>query len=525
VSHNFRVWAKGRSGAAPVHSEHGICGFYEMWLGLFVGRLLRCSAMLNIDSQPPAPAVTANSASPLDIAKREAGLHKRLSLRQLAMIGLGSTIGTGLFLGSAISVKLAGPAVILSFAAGAIIALTVMWALAEMAVEHPAAGSFGLYAEMYLHPWAGFAVRYTYWLCLVMVIGSEVVAAAIYCKFWMPHAPAWVWIAGFSMVLVVINTLSIENFASIEYWFAMIKVVTIVAFLILGSMLLFGVGFPRIGWTNFTAHGGFSPHGWRGVGLGVVMAIFSFLGLEIVGVTAGEAADPKTAVPRALGRTLGYLALFYLGGLALVVGIVPWTEIGLGQSPFVRVFERVGIPAASHVMNFVVLSAALSSALCNLYFTARLLFSLARSGFAPAGLGKLSRRGMPVAAVLTSSIGLAVALVLSQMFKQTAFIFLIGVAFFGGPFIWLMTLATHIAFRLRVAKEKRTIAVIAPLGIWSSIAGIAALLAILTSTWWIPDFHVVLLTGPPWLLFLTVCYFIWRKLRGQESSSGAAPHG
>jgi L-asparagine transporter-like permease len=255
------------------------------------------------------------------------------------------------------------------------------------------------------------------------------------------------------------------------------------------------------------------------------MAIFSFLGLEIVGVTAGEAADAKSAVPRALRRTLGSLALFYLGGLALVVGIVPWTEIGLGQSPFVRVFERAGIPAASHIMNFVVLSAALSSALCNLYFTARLLFSLARGGFAPAGLGKLSKKGMPVAAVLTSSIGMAVALVLARIFQETAFLFLIGVAFFGGPFIWLMTLVTHVAFRLRVAKENREIARIAPLGIWGSILGILALLAVLASTWWIPDFHVALLSGPPWLAFLTVCYFIWRKFHAQKAPAGAALHG
>ena len=480
---------------------------------------------MNGDREVPKSATLQEGGEAQDVTRREAGLHKRLSSRQVAMIGLGCTIGTGLFLGSAISVKLAGPAVILSFAAGAIIALSVMWALAEMAVEHPAAGSFGLYAEMYLHPWAGFAVRYTYWLCLVMIVGSEVVAAAIYCEFWFPHAPAWIWIAGFSLVLVLINTLSIEDFGSIEYWFAMIKVVTIVAFLILGAMLLFGLGLPGIGLANFTAHGGFSPNGLRGVGLGVVMAIFSYLGLEIVGVTAGEAVDPKTAVPRALRRTLGCLALFYLGGLALVVGIVPWTEIGLGQSPFVRVFERVGIPAASHVMNFVVLSAALSSALCNLYFTARMLFSLSRSGFAPALLGKLGKKGMPVAAVLMSSVGMVVALVLSQLFKQTAFVFLIGVAFFGGPFIWLMTLATHIAFRLRMAKENRAIARIAPLGIWSSIFGILALLAVLASTWWIPDFHVALLSGPPWLVFLTVCYFIWRKLGSPKSDAGAAPHG
>jgi amino acid transporter, AAT family len=467
----------------------------------------------------PAPPERAT------LAEREAGLKKRLSPSQVAMIGLGCTIGTGLFLGSAISVKLAGPAVLVSFAAGALVALSVMWALAEMAVEHPAPGSFGLYAEMYLHPWAGFAVRYTYWLCLVMVVGSEVVAGAIYCGFWLPGTPAWVWIAGFSVVLVAVNTLSIEDFGRIEYWFAMIKVATIVAFLFLGAMLLFGIGFPRIGTGNYAGHGGFFPHGWSGVGLGVVMAIFSYLGLEIVGVTAGEAADPKTAVPRALRRTLGALAVFYLGGLAVVVGIVPWTEIGVGESPFVRVFERVGIPAAGHLMNFVVLTAALSSALCNLYFTARLLFSLARGGFAPAALGRLNRRGMPVPAVLASSIGLVAALVLSHLFQATAFMFLIGVAFFGGPFIWLMTLATHIAFRRRAAKENRAIARIAPLGSAGSLAGIVALLAVLASTWWIPDFHVALLSGPPWLVFLTVCYFIFRKLHPPGDRAGADLHG
>lgn len=470
-----------------------------------------------------AATSAGNATEKGEAASRETGLHQKLSPRQLAMIGLGSTIGTGLFLGSAISVKLAGPAVIVSFAAGALVALTVMWALAEMAVEQPAAGSFGLYAEMYLHPWAGFAVRYTYWLTLVMVIGSEVAAASIYCAFWLPRVPPWLWVGTFSLALLAINTFRIEDFGSIEYWFAMIKVVTIVAFLILGSALLLGAGFPRIGFANFTAHGGFAPGGLSGIGLGVVMAIFSFLGLEIVGVTAGEAADPKSAVPRALRRTLGALAVFYLAGLALVVGIVPWTEIGLGQSPFVRVFERVGIPAASHIMNFVVLSAALSSALCNLYFCARMLFSLSRGGFAPPLLGKLSKRGMPVAAVLVSSAGMAAAMVLS--FQHKAFLFLINVAFFGGPFAWLITLATHIAFRRKMSREGRRIIQIGPRGMWSSAAGIAALVAILISTWWIPDFHLALLAGPPWLVFLTVCYFIWRKFRSPQSAAGAAPHG
>jgi AAT family amino acid transporter len=461
-----------------------------------------------------------SAAEQSSIVEREAGLHRKLTARQVAMIGLGSTIGTGLFLGSAISVKAAGPAVILSFLGGAVITLTVMWALAEMAVAHPAAGSFGLYAEMYLHPWAGFAIRYTYWLCLVMVVGSEVVAGAIYCKFWFPGIPLVAWIAAFSVAMVYVNTLSVKNFGAFEYWFAMIKVVTIVVFLVLGAALILGVGFPRLGMGNYTAGGGFVPHGWTGVFLGVTMAIFSFLGLEIVGATAGEAADPQTAVPKALRRTLAVLVLFYVGGLGLVVGIVPWNQIGLGESPFVRVFQTVGIPAAAHLMNFVVLTAALSSAMCNLYFTARLLFSLARGGYAPAVLGRLSERGMPVAAVLASSVGMIAALVLSQLFGGKAFTFLIGVAFFGGPFVWIMTLLTHLAFRRSVARDGHKIVRFAPAGPWSSLFGVAALVGVLISTWWIADFHVTLLAGPPWLAFITLCYLVWRKFNPSSKSPG-----
>ena len=453
--------------------------------------------------------------------QRESGLRRKLSTRQVAMIGLGCTIGTGLFLGSAISVKLAGPAVILSFLAGAFITLMVMWALAEMSVEHPAAGAFGLHAEMYLHPWAGFAVRYTYWMCLVIIIGSEVVAAAIYCQYWFPHVPAWVWIAGFSLAMIYINTVSIESFGTFEFWFAMIKVVTVVVFLVLGAALLFGIGFPRIGAANFTTHGGFLPNGWTGMALGVTMAVFSFMGLEIVGTTAGEAANPKVAVPRALRETVLILVLFYVGGLAVVVGIVPWTQIGLGESPFVRVFETVGIPAAGHVMNFVVLTAALSSATCNLYFASRMLFSLSRGGYAPAALGRLSKRDMPFAAVLVSSVGMAAALILSRISQNTVFLFLIGVAFFAAPFIWIMILTTHVAFRRATAQAGKRILRFAPPGPWSSLVGIAALLGVLISTWWVPSFHITLLAGAPWLLFITLCYLAWGRVRKAASEKPA----
>ncbi len=215
----------------------------------------------------------------------------------------------------------------------------------------------------------------------------------------------------------------------------------------------------------------------------MTIAIFSYLGLEVVGTTAGEAKDPLVAVPRALKQTLFTLALFYVGGLAIVVAIVPWNQIGLGESPFVRVFETAGLPAATHIMNFVVLSAALSSATCNLYFCSRLLFSLSRGTYAPAVFGKLSKRGMPVAAVLASSVGMAAALLLAHFFQNTAFVFMIGVAFFGGPFVWMMTLVTHVAFRQKMARAGKTIVKFAPFGIWTSVLGAVALLGVLISTW------------------------------------------
>src|SRR5213082_701278 len=467
-------------------------------------------------------SASLGAPDPAAIVEREAGLHQNLPSRQVAMIGLGSTIGTGLFLGSAIAVKLAGPAVILSFVAAALIALPMMWALAEMSAAHPTAGSFGLYAEMYLHPWAGFAIRLTYWLCMMVVVGSEVVAASIYCKLWFPHLPPWVWISLFSFLVLYVNTVNIENLGTFEYWLSMIKVVTIFAFLLLGSALLFGLGFPKVGLANYTAHGGFFPNGWSGVGLGVVLGLFSFFGIEVVGSTAGEAANPKEAVPKALRNTVAALVLFYVAGLALVVGIVPWAQIGLGESPFVRVFQTVGIPAASHIMNFVVLTAALSSAVANLYFAARLAFSLSRGGYLPAALGRLSGKNMPVVAVLASAGGMAAALFLSEYFTDSLFVFMIGLSSFGALFAWLITLLTHLAFRRFHKRQAIPYLRLGPPGPWASLIGLGGVVAVLISTWWVPGFRITLQAGAPWLAFITVCYFVWRRTRTHNPSQRGA---
>jgi amino acid transporter, AAT family len=440
------------------------------------------------------------------ILGRESGLRRKLTSSQVSMIALGGAIGTGLFLGSAIPVRAAGPGVILSYGTGALITVLLMWALAEMAVAHPVAGSFGVYAEIYLHPWAGFVMRYSYWLAQVVAIGSEVVAASIYCRYWYPGVPGWIWIVGFSVSLVYVNARSVANFGAFEYWFAMIKVVTIVLFLILGAALILGVGFPRTGFANYTHHGGFLPHGWVGVGLGVAMAIFSYLGTEIVAVTAGEAGDPTHAVPRALRQTLARLALFYIGGIAVLVGVLPWDKVGLTESPFVSVFRAAGIPAAAAVMNFVVLTAVLSSVNCNLYLTSRMIFSLSRGGYAPRIFGRLSKQGVPLAALLVSSAGMFAALVLNLYYNETTYVYMIGAAFFGGLFVWMMIFVTHLMFRRRAPQGSLRFA---PAGPWSSLVGFAALTAVMVSTWWVPGFRITLKAGLPWLAFISLCYFAW----------------
>src|ERR1700691_3753898 len=238
--------------------------------------------------------------APAAIETREQ-LSRQLSAGQLSMIAIGGAIGTGLFLGSSLAVRIAGPGVIVSYLIGAAIALLFMGALSEMAVAHPTAGSFGVYAELYVNAWAGFTVRYTYWAAQCIAIGGEATAIAIYCQRWFPNTPKWLWILGFSVALLYVNGRSVGSFGSFEYWFAMIKVVAIVLFIVIGLALLAGFGpVPAIGFANFTAHGGFLPTGWRGVWMAMAFVIFSYVGTEVVAVAAGEAEDPKTGVPRAM---------------------------------------------------------------------------------------------------------------------------------------------------------------------------------------------------------------------------------
>ncbi len=453
---------------------------------------------------PAVPAVVS------DVAAREDDLARRLSPRQLGMIALGGAIGTGFFLGSGVSVRLAGPAVILSFLIAGGIALVIAWSLAEMAVAHPVTGAFGVHAEIYLHPWAGVTMRYAYWLGQSIAIGSEVVAAAIYCSFWLPRVPGWAWVVLFSLGLLMANAWSVSSFGEFEYWFALIKVAAIVLFLVVGAAAIAGVGpLHAAGLSNYTGHGGFLPRGFSGVLLGMTLATFSFFGVEEVAITAGEARDPASAIPQATRSVFWRLGLFYVGGIALLVGLIPWTVVGLDASPFVRALEGIGFRGASSVMNVVVLTAALSSANTNLYLTSRMLYSLARGGYAPGAFGRITRRGIPLRALLASSGGMVAAVVAQRFFPKHAYLYLVGTALFGGLYVWVMILLTHLRFRRRREGGVDLL----PCFPYLNWAAIVTLTLVGISTWFVPGMRSTLLAGIPCLAIVALGYFLWPSRR------------
>jgi L-asparagine transporter-like permease len=433
--------------------------------------------------------------------RNEQVLARQLSAAQQTMMALGGAIGTGLFLASGLAVGVAGPAVVVSYVIVSGLSLLLGRALTEMAVAHPTAGAFGVYAGIYVSPFAGYAVRVSYWLAQVIATGAQLVAASIYMGYWFPSVPGAVWVLAFTVLLIYTNSRAVGRLGAIEYWLVMIKVAAIALFVGLALLVVFGgTGDAALGFGNVTAHGGFAPFGIAGVWLGCCFVIYSFIGVEIVGVTSGEAADPARTIPRAMRRMVFGLAAIYIVTITLLVALTPWTQLGVGESPFVSVLRRLGIAGAAGVMNFVVLSAALSSSNANLYLIARTLFSLARGGFVPPALGAVTEQEAPVNALLVSAVGLGAAVVVRAFWPDSAYLWFFGVALFGGLFVWLMIFVTHIAFRGSDVPP-------------GSVVGAVVVAGILVSTWFVPDLRSTLLAGGPWLLLLAIGYRISRRAR------------
>ena len=446
-----------------------------------------------------------------DIQQRETGLQQHLTSAQMVMIAIGGAVGTGLFMGSAFAIGFAGPAVLISYAIGAFIALLLIGALGEMTVAHPTSGSFGAYAEYYLGPMAGFVLRYAYWAALVLAVGMEVTAVGIYMAYWFPDVPQWIWVAVFSAVLIGINLRSVKVYGAAEYTFSAIKVAALVAFVLIGAYVVFGTHTPGIGLQNYELGGGFWAKGLSGMWLGVIVAMFSYLGVEAIAVAAGEAQHPQKAVQSAMKTTVLRLVLFYLLTLALMLAIVPWTEAATQTSPFVRVMEIINIPYAAGVLNFVVLVAALSAMNSQLYTTSRMMFSLARADQAPTAFGKTNASGVPVAAILISSLGAAVAMFINAFWPEQSFMWMMSIAMFGCMFAWFMVFVTHLAFR-RQRDREGAVSSFRMWGFpWLTALGAILMGAVLITTAFTPEFRLTLVFGLPWLLVLSLIYRLRRN--------------
>lgn len=308
-------------------------------------------------------------------------LHRGLSERHIRLMALGAAIGVGLFLGSANAIKLAGPGILLAYLLGGAAIFIIMRALGEMAVHNPVAGSFSRYARDYLGPLSGYLTGWNYWFLWLVTCVAEITAVGIYMQMWFPDSPQWAWALAALIAMGSVNLITVKAYGEFEFWFAMIKVVTIVAMILAGlAMIVFGFGNNgvAIGISNLTAHGGFFPNGAQGVLMSLQMVMFAYLGVEMIGLTAGEAANPAKSIPDAINSVFWRIVIFYVGALFVILSLYPWNELGTTGSPFVMTFERLGIREAAGIINFVVLTAALSSCNGGIFSTGRMLYNLAQ---------------------------------------------------------------------------------------------------------------------------------------------------
>ncbi|WP_313810557.1 amino acid permease [Glutamicibacter sp.] len=454
------------------------------------------------------------------IQQRESGLSRQLTSRQLSMIALGGAIGTGLFLGSKFAISFAGPSVLISYAIGGLIAVMLMGALAEMTVARPTTGSFGAFAEHYINPFAGFMIKYLYWSCIVLAVGTEVTAIGDYMQMWFPGVPPWIWVVGFSAVLIGVNMFNVKAFGTLEYWFSALKVFAIVAFIIIAAFLVFGDKDGDYGFQNYTADGGFFMGGASGVWFAVIVAIFSYLSIEMIAVAAGEAKEPEVAVKKAFKVTIFRLFLFYILTLGLILAIAPVSAILEGGSPFVTVMQVVGIPYADSILNFVVIVAALSAMNSQLYVSTRMMFSLSRAGQAPKALGKVKKNGAPVNALLLSAGGVAVATLVYISNPETGFTLMMALSMFGAMSTWMLIFITHLFFRKSHARSGEALKYKLPFTKIGSMLGAVLMAALLITTLFTEDFKMTLIFGIPFAAVVAVMYVVTQKRR---NGAGDAP--
>lgn len=441
-------------------------------------------------------------------------LHRGLKNRHIQLIALGGAVGTGLFLGSASVIKSAGPAVILGYAIAGFIAFLIMRQLGEMVVEEPVAGSFSHFAYKYWGNFAGFASGWNYWVLYVLVAMAELSAVGKYIQFWYPEFPTWASAAIFFVVINAINLTNVKVFGEMEFWFAIIKVVAVIGMILFGGWLLFsGNAGPQASVSNLWSQGGFFPHGMTGLVMMMAIIMFSFGGLELVGITAAEADNPQESIPKATNQVLWRILIFYIGSLAVLLSLLPWTRVTEETSPFVLIFHELGDALVANALNVVILTAALSVYNSCVYCNSRMLFGLAQQGNAPKALLKVDSRGVPVATILVSAVATALCVLINYLMPGEAFGLLMSLVVSALVINWAMISLAHMKFRKKKDQQGVTTrfrAVLYPFGNWLCLVFLAAVLVIMAIT---PGMAISVWLIPVWLVILAVGYIIKNRLQ------------
>ncbi|MCF7531317.1 amino acid permease [Pseudomonas petrae] len=444
-------------------------------------------------------------------------LKRGLSARHIRFMALGSAIGTGLFYGSASAIKLAGPAVLLVYIIAGAAVYMVMRALGEMAVRNPVSGSFGEYATTYLGPLAGFVLGWTYAFEMVIVCLADVTAFGIYMGFWFPEVPRWIWVLGIVFLIGALNLCSVKVFGETEFWLSLLKVGAIIAMILAGfGIMLFGIGSDSGGGvssvSNLWAYGGFMPNGIGGLVASLAVVMFAFGGIEIIGITAGEARNPERVIPRAINAVPLRILLFYVLTLFVLMSLYPWQQIGNQGSPFVQIFDHLGISSAATVLNIVVITAAVSAINSDIFGAGRMMYSLAKQGQAPKGFAQLSAQGVPWMTVLVMGVALLCGVVLNYLIPENVFLLIASIATFATVWVWLMILVTQIAMRRSMSAEE-VAQLKFPVPFWPVAPIVATLFMVFVFgvLGYFPDSQAALVVGAAWIGLLVVAYWIWVK--------------
>ena len=443
-------------------------------------------------------------------------LHRGLKNRHIQLIALGGAVGTGLFLGSASVIKSAGPGVLLGYAIAGFIAFLIMRQLGEMVVEEPVAGSFSHFAYKYWGNFAGFASGWNYWVLYVLVAMAELTAVGKYIQFWYPEIPTWVSAAAFFIIINAINLTNVKVFGEMEFWFSIIKVAAVIAMILFGGWLLFsGNGGPEATVRNLWEQGGFLPNGFTGLIMMMAIIMFSFGGLELVGITAAEADNPQQSIPKATNQVLWRILIFYIGSLAVLLSLMPWTKVTEDTSPFVLIFHELGDSLVANSLNVVILTAALSVYNSCVYCNSRMLFGLAQQGNAPKALLKVDRRGVPVLSILFSAIATALCVLLNYTMPGEALGLLMSLVVSALVINWAMISLAHMKFRRNKEQQgvkTRFPALFYPLGNWLCLLFVAGILVLMAMT---PGMAISVWLIPVWILVLAIGY--WMKNRSQNA--------